>query len=92
MLDIEDRTAWHFPRDEQGVWPGFYPADSEAAIAHLEELRKRGAEYLVLPASAMWWLDHYHGFAHHLAGYDRVEPDDKGGVIFALGAREAQRS
>jgi len=62
VLSAEGRRAWHFPRAEDGSYAGFYPADSQAAIAHLEELRGKGAEYLLLPASALWWLEHYAQF------------------------------
>jgi len=43
-------------------------------VARLESLRAAGAEYLVLPSTAYWWLDHYAGFAEHLhARYSAVE-------------------
>ena len=29
--------------------------DSEAAIKHLELLRGRGADYFLIPRTAMWW-------------------------------------
>src|SRR5262245_26226480 len=58
--------AWHFPRDERGGYAGHYPADGAAAVAHLEALRAAGAGYLLLPATALWWLDHYRELADHL--------------------------
>src|SRR5947207_15858862 len=59
LLDLGGRLAWHFPRREDGVYAGYHPADSAAAIAHLEGLRDRGAEFLAFPATALWWLEHY---------------------------------
>ena len=32
-------ARWRFPRHADGRWGGYYPADSQAAIDHLEELR-----------------------------------------------------
>jgi len=66
LLELGDREAWHFPRDEDGEYPGYYPADSEEAIDQLERLRAQGAEYLVIPQSGLWWLEHYRGFREHL--------------------------
>jgi hypothetical protein len=42
------------------------PADSEAAVAHLEQLRTRGVDHLIVPAAASWWLEHYRGLREHL--------------------------
>jgi GT2 family glycosyltransferase len=66
LVDLGDRAAWHFPQAEHGGYRGAHPRDSAEAIAHLESLRARGGEYLVLPSTAFWWLDHYAGFARHL--------------------------
>ena len=51
---------------------GHYPADSGEAINHLEELRAGGGGFLLLPATALWWLDHYQGFKEHLANCYRL--------------------
>lgn len=80
-----DRSAWHFPRGETGEYAGFYPADSADAIAHLESLRARGAEWLYFPLPSLWWLDHYAGFREHLESrYAAVEPLAEGGRMFHL--------
>jgi glutamate-1-semialdehyde 2,1-aminomutase len=63
---LEGQTVWHFPADDEGRWIGYHPPDSGWAIEHLEALRMRGAQFLVLPAPAFWWLEHYRGFADHL--------------------------
>ena len=83
LLDLEGRQARHFPQDATGGYAGYYPADSGAAIEHLEELRRKGAHYLVLPATALWWIDHYPEFGAHLADhYRRTESDAC--LIFSL--------
>ena len=85
MVKLGDRDGWHFPRDESGVWPGYYPADGAEAVAHLEDLIAKGAGYLVLPESALWWLDHYGELADYLERRcSRLTGDDAGCLIFAL--------
>jgi GT2 family glycosyltransferase len=66
LLDHGPRRAWHFPQDASGAFAGHYPADSVEAIAHLEKLRDRGGEYLIVPHPALWWLDHYSGLRNYL--------------------------
>ena len=66
LVELEGRIAWHFPRLEDGRWAGHHPADGQEAVAHLELARRRGARYLLIPATALWWLDHYGSFRDHL--------------------------
>jgi hypothetical protein len=66
LLRVGGRTGGHFPQAAGGGYTGYNPADGADAIAQLEALRRRGAQYLVLPNTAFWWLDHYAGFRHHL--------------------------
>lgn len=72
LLILNDRIGWHFPRSESGEYAGSYPADSAEAIAHLESLRAQGAEFLVFPKTAFWWLDYYAEFRQHLESRYRV--------------------
>jgi hypothetical protein len=67
------RRGWHFPQNEDGVYAGYYPADSAEAIIHLEELRTRGAGFLLFPETAFWWLERYGDLKQHLeARYQRI--------------------
>ncbi len=66
LVDLEGREGHHFPQDSGGGYLGHHPADSADAITRLEALRAGGAEYLVLPSTSSWWLDHYASFAEHL--------------------------
>lgn len=66
LVDLGPRVVGHFPQDPAGGYLGHHPGDSAEAIARLEELRVAGAEYLVVPATSTWWLEHYAGFAAHL--------------------------
>jgi hypothetical protein len=73
LLQLGERSAWHFPRQADGSYSGHHPVDSAEAISHLEELRGQGAGYLVLPSTAFWWLDFYDDFRRHLEEhYDKV--------------------
>jgi GT2 family glycosyltransferase len=72
-----NRRCWHFPQMEDGTYAGYHPADSADAIAHLEALREKGAEYIVFPQTASWWLSFYSEFRDHLlrlAGEPTGEP------------------
>jgi hypothetical protein len=76
LLRLDGRRAWHFPRTADGAYAGHHPADSRAAIDHLEDLQAAGADALVLPATAFWWLDHYADFRRHLdENHERVWAD-----------------
>ena len=88
-LELGDRPAWHFPQQQDGTYAGSYPADSEAAVAHLEELRTKGAQYLLVPSTAAWWMDHYDGFARHLQDRYRRLADRDECLLYSLedGAR-----
>jgi GT2 family glycosyltransferase len=91
LVRLDARQARHFPQAADGGYLGHHPRDSEDAIARLEDLRGRGAEYLVLPSTAYWWLEHYSGFAAHLRG--RYPVTDLGVCwIFRLGSRLAQEA
>jgi len=67
LLDLGALDAGHFPQDPGGRYLGHHPRDSEDAILQLEALREEGADYLVLPATSSWWLEHYEELAARLA-------------------------
>lgn len=76
LVELEGRDARHFPQDSGGGYLGHHPRDSAEAVARLESSRAGGAQYLVLPATAYWWLEHYAGFAEHLHDrYQRIDSD-----------------
>ena len=84
LLRFDDHRGMHFPQSDKGEWPGYYPSDSAAAINHLEQLRSAGAEYLLVPSTSFWWLDHYADFARHLGGTCSVVNQDEHCAIYAL--------
>lgn len=86
LLAMSGLTAAHFPQASGGEYAGHHPLDSAAATAALEELRRHGAEYLVIPATARWWLEYYAEFATHLATHGEVVADEPGScLIYDLG-------
>ena len=90
LLRIGPRRALHFPQDEFGRYAGYHPHDSDAAIEVLENMRARGAEYLLLPSTAFWWLDYYEGLRDHLErNYAPIVSADDC-VVFELGATGVQ--
>jgi GT2 family glycosyltransferase len=85
LLKFEGRRAWHFPQAGDGTYAGHYPANSDACIAELERLRSRGAEYLVIPATAQWWLRYYGPFGEHLqTRYGALGDEQSPAIIVAL--------
>jgi glycosyltransferase involved in cell wall biosynthesis len=66
LAAVEGRNGRHFPQAPDGRWAGYHPADSEAAIRHLEALRDRGARYFAVPSTSFWWLHHYRELIVHL--------------------------
>jgi hypothetical protein len=83
LLKLGECQTWHFPRTEHGMYAGHHPADSTAAIQHLEELRASGGQFLLFPATAFWWLEHYSDFHRHLRErYATIVRDDQTCQIF----------
>jgi SAM-dependent methyltransferase len=79
------KQGWHFPQTRDGSYSGYHPADSTAAITHLEVLRAKGAQFLLIPSTTFWWLEYYKEFRWYLETHYRVvvRREDTC-VIFAL--------
>jgi hypothetical protein len=92
LVTLPGRRGWHFPRTKAGVYLGHHPADSDAALAHLGEVQAGGARYLVIPRTAYWWFDHYHGLDAYLRrAATCVFRDTHTCAIFALPVRRIRR-
>jgi radical SAM protein with 4Fe4S-binding SPASM domain len=90
LLKLDCRAAWHFPAVGGGAWAGYHPPDSESAIEQLKAMQRRGADYLVVPATTAWWLTHYEGLAAWLGNHCPVVfENERTGTIFALGPSPA---
>ena len=85
LVELVGRQGWHFPQDDSGGYAGYHPRDSASAIEGLESLRSRGADYLVLPATSSWWLEHYADFGNHLRlNYQTLVEQPDTGTIYTL--------
>jgi GT2 family glycosyltransferase len=87
LLNIPERSAWHFPSNEHGEFAGCYPGTGADAVKAVRELAARGAQYLAFPASAFWWLDYYAELRNYCRSECELvaeEPDRC--LIFALPA------
>lgn len=90
LLEIDGVAVAHFPQDSSGDYAGHHPHDSEQAIAHLEQLRQRGAQYIAIPDTSRWWLEFYERFAEHLSNRAEMVSDRPGTcVVYGLGRRTA---
>jgi hypothetical protein len=85
LVDLPGCTGWHFPQTERGVYVGHHPADSTEAIDQLEALRAKGAQYVMIPATSLWWQEYYSEFHQHLQKHSlRVDAIDGVGIIYEL--------
>jgi len=92
LLELGKRTGRHFPSDGIGAHAGHHPADGAAAVAHVESLRREGAQFLLFPATEFWWLDHYSDLRRHLEKrYPLSAQRDGVCVIFDLRKRRLRR-
>lgn len=89
LLRLDQRRGEHFPQTQTGLYAGHYPADADEAVAHLETMKEAGAEYLVIPAEALWWLEHYPALKTALESDGELLPSDsQTALIYALTRRE----
>jgi len=85
LLESQQRHACHFPLAETGDYAGHSFPDSVTLLAHLEQLRRQGAQYFVLPETAYWWLDYYKEFQAYLSSTCRqLTGQDHSCMIFEL--------
>jgi hypothetical protein len=59
-----ERKGWHY-LENNGIFYGD-PDGSEPAIVELENLRAKGAKYVVFTSDTSWWLDLYPEFRQYL--------------------------
>ncbi len=85
LVDLPTCRGRHFPQGPGGAFAGHYPASALDAVCHLEELRREGASYLLLPHTSLWWLEHYEALADRLETHARVIADVPGtGILYGL--------
>jgi hypothetical protein len=87
LLQLDGRPSSHFPRGNGGEFAGHYPESGEDALNHLREHIDSGSQFLVIPQTSMWWLDHYEEFGRALSDEFTVVMDEPETCrIFALAA------
>lgn len=91
LLNLEGRRGWHFPQAADGGYVGHHPGTSADAIAQLEAVRAKGADYLLFPATSFWWLDHYVDFRLYLHEHYRLVHEDEVCRIYALRLSQAPK-
>ena len=84
LLRLGARQAEHFPQSPTGLYAGHHPADGAEAASHLGDLRRRGYDYLVLPATSLWWLEHYPELAEALADAELVCDEPETCLVYSL--------
>jgi hypothetical protein len=85
LVDLPERTGWHLPQVPGGTYAGHHPAGSAEAVQQLEVLVGRGAQYLAVPATDLWWLAYYGGLREALArGADLLAYHHDVGAVYRL--------
>lgn len=93
LLQLDFCEAWHFPRAENGEYAGYHPGNGREAIEMLEQARAAGAQYLVVPNTAFWWLEDYRDFGTHLRSrFELLAHDEETGAVFDLNGPPLQRA
>jgi hypothetical protein len=87
LVLFDQRSGWHYPQTAHGQYLGHHPDTGAAAVAHLESLRQRGAEYLVIPATYAWFLDFYTDLRIHLNREGELIHRDENCAIYGLAKR-----
>jgi 2-polyprenyl-3-methyl-5-hydroxy-6-metoxy-1,4-benzoquinol methylase len=68
LLQIAPCRGYHFPQGEDGKYAGYYPVDGISAVEHLTNVHAKGAQFLLIPETSLWWLDEYRELAVYLNG------------------------
>jgi glycosyltransferase involved in cell wall biosynthesis len=84
FLRIDGRQGEHFPQLPDGRYAGSYPADGRAAVESVERLRSRGVDFLAIPRTSSWWVDHYKDLAVHLARASEIVFHSDDCTIYSL--------
>ncbi len=92
LVDVRGRDVRHFPQSADGGFAGHHPASTDDIARQLHELAELGAEYFLIPATSLWWLDHYEGLDSLLDDEFVQESDDEGGRLFRRRERTAARA
>ena len=77
LVRLPGRRGVHLQQTPRGTYAGHHPANAAEAVAYVEDARRAGAEFLVVPSPSFWWLEHYDEFADVLnRRHECVHRDD----------------
>lgn len=85
LLDLDGRSCWHFPQVPGGIHAGSHPASAADALAHLDALASRGANFLLVPQTECWWFDAYPGFEEGLRARGSLLYNGQTCIIYRIG-------
>jgi Glycosyl transferase family 2 len=85
FLELDDRPAVHFPAAADATYAGDPPLQIEAAIESLEDVRRLGASFLLVPRTAFSWLGECAGFAGYLSERYPALVHDENCILHSLG-------
>jgi hypothetical protein len=91
MLLLGDRATESFPRSTLGVLGDYTDMQGDEAIIQLESRRNAGAEFLLVPSSALPWLATHPKLERHLEERYAVVARERGiGTIYALASQQGR--
>jgi len=64
------------------------PANDDAAIQELEQLRRNNVNHVVVASTAFWWLEHYTGFLAFLESQQIAATKTDSYMLFTLAQKE----
>lgn len=84
LILFDQRHGLHYPQSGNGNYLGHHPDTGAAAVAHLETVRLRGAQYFVIPSIYAWFLDYYTDLRAHLRQQGELIHSDDVCAIYSL--------
>jgi hypothetical protein len=84
LMAVEGRRMHHLPRNPDGSPAWHQPEDGDDLLEQIAREHSQGAGYLAIPATSLWWLDHYSGFAEHLERECRLLARTRDCAVFEL--------
>jgi uncharacterized coiled-coil protein SlyX len=91
MLLLGDRSTESFPQSTSGLSGDYTDVRGSEAIIQLESLRNAGAEFLLVPSSALPWLATHPDLERHLEERYAIIARERGiGTIYSLASKQGR--
>jgi hypothetical protein len=91
MLLLGDRSTESFPRSTSGQSGDYTDVRGSEALIQLESLRNAGAEFLLVPNSALQWLATHPDLERHLEERYAIVARERGiGTIYSLSSKQGR--